>query len=199
MTTRTSDRRQRRAAGALLVDEAVTPLGMLLDDRETEVQLAAIEALGEIGGEEAERILTRLQRETPDPEIREGALGALAQSQLLSVPIRDDGPAEPDFSDGGFDGPSNLTIRAAPRSPPTAAVAAGGVIYRLGELGTEIVLVARRHEQLWALPKGTPEPERDDRGDRAARGARGDRVGGGDRGSPRNGALLVHQPQRWAR
>ena len=94
------------AAGALLVDEAVTPLGMLLDDRETEVQLAAIEALGEIGGEEAERILTRLQRETPDPEIREGTHGALAQSQLLSVPIRDDGPAEPDFSDGGFDGPS---------------------------------------------------------------------------------------------
>ena len=42
--------------------------------------------------------------------------------------------------------------------PPTAAVAAGGVIYRLGELGTEIVLVARRREQLWALPKGTPEP-----------------------------------------
>ena len=41
--------------------------------------------------------------------------------------------------------------------PPKAAVAAGGVIYREGELGTEIVLVARRREQLWALPKGTPE------------------------------------------
>ena len=42
---------------------------------------------------------------------------------------------------------------------PVAAVAAGGVIYRLGELGTEIVLVARRREQLWALPKGTPESD----------------------------------------
>ena len=93
------------AAGALLVDEAVTPLGMLLEDRETEVQVAAIEALGEIGGEEAERILTRLQRETLDPEVREAAQDALAQSQLLSVPIRDDGPAEPDFSDDGSDGP----------------------------------------------------------------------------------------------
>ncbi len=38
------------------------------------------------------------------------------------------------------------------------AIAAGGVIYRWGESGAEIVLVARRREQLWALPKGTPEP-----------------------------------------
>jgi HEAT repeat protein len=94
------------AAGALLVDEAVTPLGMLLDDRETEVQLAAIEALGEIGGEEAERILTRLQRETTAREIREAAEDALAQAQLLSVPIRDAQPGDPDFSDGGLDGPA---------------------------------------------------------------------------------------------
>jgi len=40
---------------------------------------------------------------------------------------------------------------------PRTAVAAGGVIYRFGDSGTEIVLVARRREQLWALPKGTPE------------------------------------------
>lgn len=37
------------------------------------------------------------------------------------------------------------------------AVAAGGVIYRVGETGVEVVLVARRRERLWALPKGTPE------------------------------------------
>lgn len=43
--------------------------------------------------------------------------------------------------------------------PSKAATAAGGVIYRLGDLGTEIVLVARRREQLWALPKGTPEAD----------------------------------------
>jgi HEAT repeat protein len=92
------------AAGALLVDEAVTPLGMLLEDREPEVQVAAIRALGEIGGEEAERILTRLQRETAEPEIREAAEDALAQSQLLSVPIRDDGESEPDFSESELDG-----------------------------------------------------------------------------------------------
>jgi HEAT repeat protein len=78
---------------------------MLLDDPETEVQLAALEALGEIGGEEAERILARRQREAPTADIRQAASDALAQSQLLSVPIRDDAMAEPDFSDGGFDGP----------------------------------------------------------------------------------------------
>ncbi len=94
------------AAGALLMDAAVTPLGMLLDDAETEVQLAAIEALGEIGGEEAERILTRRQREAPTTEIRQAAEDALAAAQLLDVPIRDDAMAEPDFEDGGLDGPA---------------------------------------------------------------------------------------------
>ena len=93
------------AAGALLLDAAVTPLGMLLDDPETEVQLAAIAALGEIGGEEAERILTRRQRESTIPEVRDAAEDALAQSQLLSVPIRDDANTDPDFSDGDADGP----------------------------------------------------------------------------------------------
>ena len=37
------------------------------------------------------------------------------------------------------------------------AIAAGGVVYRQGDIGSEIVLVARRKERLWALPKGTLE------------------------------------------
>ena len=37
------------------------------------------------------------------------------------------------------------------------AVSAGGVVYRRGELGIEIVLCGRSSEALWALPKGTPE------------------------------------------
>ena len=36
-------------------------------------------------------------------------------------------------------------------------VSAGGVVFRGGEHGTEIVLCGRMHEGLWALPKGTPE------------------------------------------
>jgi 8-oxo-dGTP pyrophosphatase MutT (NUDIX family) len=38
------------------------------------------------------------------------------------------------------------------------AVSAGGVVYRLRDGRPEIVLVARPVTNLWALPKGTPEP-----------------------------------------
>jgi ADP-ribose pyrophosphatase YjhB (NUDIX family) len=37
------------------------------------------------------------------------------------------------------------------------AVSAGGVVYRHGQHGIEILLCGRMHEGLWALPKGTPE------------------------------------------
>jgi 8-oxo-dGTP pyrophosphatase MutT (NUDIX family) len=37
------------------------------------------------------------------------------------------------------------------------AVSAGGVVYRQGDHGIEIVLCGRTPEGLWALPKGTPE------------------------------------------
>jgi len=36
------------------------------------------------------------------------------------------------------------------------AVSAGGVVYRTGEHGIEVVLCGRASERLWALPKGTP-------------------------------------------
>jgi 8-oxo-dGTP pyrophosphatase MutT (NUDIX family) len=38
------------------------------------------------------------------------------------------------------------------------AVSAGGVVYRRGDHGIEIVLCGRSEERLWGLPKGTPEP-----------------------------------------
>jgi len=37
------------------------------------------------------------------------------------------------------------------------AVSAGGVVYRLGQHGIEIVLCGRTPEGLWALPKGSPQ------------------------------------------
>jgi 8-oxo-dGTP pyrophosphatase MutT (NUDIX family) len=37
------------------------------------------------------------------------------------------------------------------------AVSAGGVVYRAGEHGPEVILCGRLHDGLWALPKGTPE------------------------------------------
>ncbi len=39
------------------------------------------------------------------------------------------------------------------------AVSAGGVVFRRGTAGVEIVLCGRMAEHLWALPKGTPEPD----------------------------------------
>ena len=53
---------------------------------------------------------------------------------------------------------------ASSRSPGSStrrrvrdAVSAGGVVFRDGDEGIEIVLVGRADEGLWALPKGTPE------------------------------------------
>jgi 8-oxo-dGTP pyrophosphatase MutT (NUDIX family) len=45
------------------------------------------------------------------------------------------------------------------RKPPVEeAVSAGGVVFRFRNDRAEIVLVARPATNLWALPKGTPEP-----------------------------------------
>jgi 8-oxo-dGTP pyrophosphatase MutT (NUDIX family) len=43
------------------------------------------------------------------------------------------------------------------RGDVSRAMSAGGIVYRLGADGVEIVLVGRSREQLWALPKGTPD------------------------------------------
>lgn len=42
------------------------------------------------------------------------------------------------------------------------AVSCGGVVYRFGAEGPEIVLVSRRQPVLYALPKGTPDPGESD-------------------------------------
>ena len=43
------------------------------------------------------------------------------------------------------------------RGPRRRTIAAGGVVYRRGVSGVEVVLVGRSDEGLWALPKGRPE------------------------------------------
>src|SRR5437667_12742629 len=48
-----------------------------------------------------------------------------------------------------------MTVRSSVRK--VEAVSAGGVVYRRGEEGVEIVLCGRTADGLWALPKGTPE------------------------------------------
>lgn len=73
------------SAGALLLDDAVDPLLLLaLGDTETEVQLAALGALGEIGSTLAITVLRRLAREGP-PEIADAAQGALTQAQMVPL------------------------------------------------------------------------------------------------------------------
>lgn len=47
--------------------------------------------------------------------------------------------------------------RFARRLPVADLVSAGGIVYRLGEKGPEVVLCGRSAEGLWGLPKGTPQ------------------------------------------
>jgi len=42
--------------------------------------------------------------------------------------------------------------------PVESAVSAGGVVYRLGEGGIEVVLCGRDSDGIWGLAKGTPDP-----------------------------------------
>ena len=73
------------SAGQLLLEAAIQPLTLLLDEeQEPEVQVAAIRALGEIAGEEAEAILVRLL-ESDEPHIAEAADLAIEELQMMSV------------------------------------------------------------------------------------------------------------------
>ncbi|MFQ5473580.1 MAG: NUDIX hydrolase [Dehalococcoidia bacterium] len=41
--------------------------------------------------------------------------------------------------------------------PVERAVSAGGIVYRLGSNGLEIVICGRDADRVWGLPKGTPD------------------------------------------
>jgi 8-oxo-dGTP pyrophosphatase MutT (NUDIX family) len=51
---------------------------------------------------------------------------------------------------------SSFEDNRTPTNSPEQAISAGGVVYRKVGDSIEIVLVSRRRERLWALPKGTP-------------------------------------------
>lgn len=69
-----------RAAGMLALNELVPPLVELLDDPDSEVMIACIWALGEIGGDEARSALERL---LDDGDIGDLARDALEMTELL--------------------------------------------------------------------------------------------------------------------
>lgn len=94
------------AAGALLVDEAVPPLIMLAqEDKDDDVQVAAIRALGEIANEESERVLSRWLSERHETHIQEAIREALAEVHLITAEFADDRGEDPDFdAEPGRDG-----------------------------------------------------------------------------------------------
>ncbi len=88
------------AAGQLLLDEAVDPLVMLAqEDKDEDVQVAAILALGEIANEEVEHILSRWARERSEPRIREALQEALAGVHLMTAQFVDDRDSDPELGD----------------------------------------------------------------------------------------------------
>lgn len=48
--------------------------------------------------------------------------------------------------------------KRASRLPVEDAVSAGGVVYRQGKDGIEVVICGRTRDGVWGLPKGTPAP-----------------------------------------
>lgn len=76
------------SAGQLLLDTAVEPLAALTEDDDDEVQLAAVHALGEIAGEAAEAVLTRLLN--AEPWLADAARHALAEARLIALDDAED-------------------------------------------------------------------------------------------------------------
>lgn len=51
-----------------------------------------------------------------------------------------------------------MSPKGSARLPVQTAVSAGGVVYRTGPRGMEVVLCGRDSDGVWGLPKGTPAP-----------------------------------------
>ncbi len=71
-----------RACGALRLDETVGKLGRLVADRDAEVKLMAVWALGQIGGPEARRVL-EICYEQGDEALQDAAEEALAEMDFM--------------------------------------------------------------------------------------------------------------------
>jgi 8-oxo-dGTP pyrophosphatase MutT (NUDIX family) len=50
-----------------------------------------------------------------------------------------------------------VATKGAGRRPVERAVSAGGVVYRRGASGIEVVICGRDSDGVWGLPKGTPD------------------------------------------
>ncbi len=75
-----------RACGEIRLERAVDPLIELLQDTDRQVQTMAIWALGQIGGERAEKVLEYCVEEG-DEALRDAASEALEEMQFLEEPL----------------------------------------------------------------------------------------------------------------
>lgn len=75
-----------RAAGEMSMAEALPFLTRMVDDRDTEVKLAAIWSLGQIGGKPAREALLRAL-ESSEPAVREAAQEAIDEMAFNSNPL----------------------------------------------------------------------------------------------------------------
>lgn len=76
-----------RACGEISIKDAVPALGKLIDDSETDVILAVIDALAEIGGDEAKKILEQAAH-SEDEDIAEAANEALEEFEFMHGDIK---------------------------------------------------------------------------------------------------------------
>ncbi len=75
-----------RAAGEMTLEDALPMLVRMIDDDDSEVRLASIWALGQIGGKPAAEVLTQILRSS-EPALREAAQDALQELSFSSNPL----------------------------------------------------------------------------------------------------------------
>ena len=132
-TPRRCASRRRPPAPPAATNRPCPHLKPLLEDEDPEVQEAAIAALGEIGGGEARRGAERDRR--PPGGARPRGRGCRSRRDGVQR-----GPARLPSSVGGAIAAERRRLRTE------SATSAGGVVYRLGERGMEVV-ICRPHER----------------------------------------------------
>jgi HEAT repeat protein len=75
-----------RAAGEMVLEDAIPRLALMIDDEDSEVRLAAVWALGQIGGRVAAQAIA-LALKSDDPAMREAAKEALQELAFSADPL----------------------------------------------------------------------------------------------------------------
>ncbi len=76
-----------RAAGEMVLEDALPRLVRMIEDKDLEVRLAAVWALGQIGGKPAAEALARALN-SPEPAVREAAQEAMEEVVFAADPLK---------------------------------------------------------------------------------------------------------------